>query len=138
MKGAQDLIIGTILERLTGAEAIYIFGSFDTDGEMIGSDADIAVLLPAGESATVGALLLDETRYALEKALGRDVHLLNLRRVPTVLQKEVIMADRRIHCGNLFAADTFEMLVLSFYQKLNEERAEVMAEGLSSGRFYNV
>lgn len=48
------------------------------------------------------------------------------------------MADRRIYCGDLYAADEFEMLVLSFYQKLNEERAEVLAEGLRSGRFHNV
>jgi uncharacterized protein len=28
--------------------------------------------------------------------------------------------------------------VLSYYEKLNEERADILAEGLRSGRFYNV
>jgi len=48
------------------------------------------------------------------------------------------MADRRIYTANAYAADEFEMLALSFYQKLNEERAEVLAEGLRSGSFYAV
>lgn len=63
--------------------------------------------------------------------------LINLREVSTVFQKEIIAADRRIHTGNAYAADEFEMLVLSFYQKLSEERAGILAEGLRSGRFYN-
>jgi hypothetical protein len=48
------------------------------------------------------------------------------------------MADRRIYCGAEYAADEFEMLTLSFYQKLNQERREVLAEGLRGGRFHNV
>ena len=136
MQSTHDPIVRTVLKHHPHAEAVYLFGSFDTDGEMQGSDADIAVLLPAGESATVGAFALDETRYALEQALGRDVHLLNLRRVPTVLQKEVVMSGRRIHCDSPFAADTFEMLVISLYQKLNEERKGILEKGLKSGRFF--
>lgn len=34
-------------------------------------------------------------------------------------------------------ADEFEMLVLSLYQKLNEERAAILNEGLRSGKFYD-
>ncbi len=30
------------------------------------------------------------------------------------------------------------MLVWSFYQRLNEERAEILADGLRTGRFYNL
>lgn len=47
------------------------------------------------------------------------------------------MADRRVYTGDEYAADEFEMLTLSFYQKLNQERAEVLVEGLQSGRFYS-
>ena len=64
--------------------------------------------------------------------------LIDLRQVPTVFRKEIIAADRRIYCGNQYAADEFEMLTLSFYQKLNQERREVLAEGLRSGRFHDV
>ncbi len=48
------------------------------------------------------------------------------------------MAERRIFCADNYVADEFEMLALSLYQKLNEERAELLAEGLRSGSFYNV
>jgi hypothetical protein len=30
------------------------------------------------------------------------------------------------------------MLVLSFYQKLNEERAEILEAGSADGRFYDI
>ncbi len=63
--------------------------------------------------------------------------LINLRQVSTVLQKEIIMADRRIFCADPYAAAEFEMLTLSYYQKLNKERAGILAEGLRSGSFYN-
>lgn len=136
MQNAQEIIVRTVLDRHPQAEAVYLFGSFDTEGEMPDSDADVAVLLPPEEAAAVGAPGMAETRFALEKALARNVDLVNLRRVPTVLQKEVILTGRRIRCADLFAADTFEMLVLSFYQKLNEERKGILEEGLRSGRFF--
>jgi hypothetical protein len=55
-----------------------------------------------------------------------------------VLQKEVIAANRRIHDGDSGSADEFEMLVLSLYQKLNEERAGVVESALAGGRFHEV
>ncbi len=64
--------------------------------------------------------------------------LVNLRQVSTVFQKEIVMAERRIYCADQYAADEFEMLTISFYQKLNEERAGILAEGLRSGSFYQV
>jgi predicted nucleotidyltransferase len=132
----QERIVQAVLAFYPRVEAVYLFGSFGTDGELPGSDADIAILLPPREAAAGGALGLIETRFALEKVLGREVDLVNLRRVPTVLQKEVILAERRIYFGDSFAADTFEMLVLSLYQKLNEERRGILEEGLRSGRFF--
>ena len=96
------------------------------------------MLLPADEAKRAGSLSMSGLRASLERLLGKDVDLINLRAVPTVSQKEIILAERRVFCADQYAADEFEMLVLSLYQKLNEERAEVMAEGLSSGRFYDV
>ena len=99
---------------------------------------DIAVLLPPDEAKREGDMSMSDARLALERLLGKGVDLVNLQQVSTVFQKEIIMADRRINCATGYAADEFEILVLSLYQKLNEERAEVLAEGLRSGRFYNV
>jgi uncharacterized protein len=131
-------ILQIILAHYSTVQAIYLFGSYGTDKAWPSSDVDIALLLPPDEARCAGHLALGKARVALEQLLGKDVDLINLRRVSTVFQSEIIMAERRIFCADAYAADEFEMLVLSYYQKLNEERADVLAEGLRSGRFYNV
>lgn len=131
-------IADVVRKHYCKVQAIYLFGSFDTEQEWPNSDADIALLLPAEEAKQVGSLQASALHDDLEVLLNRNVDLINLRRVPTVLQKEIIAADRRIFCADPYAADEFEMLVMSFYQKLNEERAEVLAAGLGEGRFYDV
>jgi hypothetical protein len=45
--------------------------------------------------------------------------------------RELFVADR-------MAADDFNILVMSLYQKLTEERAEIVREILLSGRVYDV
>lgn len=131
-----DEMIRIALEHFPKTQAIYLFGSYGTDQEWPESDVDIAVLLPPEEAKEVGSLVMSDLRFALESLLKKDVDLINLRRVPTVLQKEVIAADCRIYEGDRHAAEEFEMLTLSYYQKLNEERAEIVKSALSSGRFH--
>jgi len=133
-----DVIVRIIVEHYPAAQAIYLFGTYGTADEWPDSDVDIAVLLPPGEAKQTGHMAVSNARATIERLLGKDVDLINLRQVSTVFQKEIIMAERRILCADAYAADEFEMLVISRYQKLNEERAEVLAEGLRSGRFYNV
>jgi uncharacterized protein len=134
----RDAIIRTVLEHYPNTQAIYLFGSQAAGQEWPESDVDIAVLLPPDEAKKVGSLQISDLRFDLETLLGKEVDLINLRRVPTVLQKEVIAADSRIYEGDRFAAEEFEMLTLSYYQKLNEERAEILAEALAGGRFHQV
>jgi uncharacterized protein len=135
MKEGYD-IIRVVLEHYPDTQAIYLFGSYGTEQEWPESDVDIAVLLPPGGAKKAGLLLMSDLRFALESLLGKEVDLINLRRVPTVLQKEVVIADCRIYEGDKFAAEEFEMLTLSYYQKLNEERAEIVKGVLSGGRFH--
>jgi len=135
---AYDGIVHVVLEHYPAVQAIYLFGSFGTEDEWADSDLDIALLLSPDEAKRTEYIALSRARLALEKLLRRDVDLINLRQVSTVFQKEITMAERRIFCAYPYAADEFEMLVISLYQKLNEERADVLAEGLRSRRFYNV
>lgn len=135
---SEDRIVGTVLSVYPNTQAIYLFGSWGTEDEWPSSDVDIALLLPPEDARRIGSLAMSDLRFALQELLKKDVDLINLRLVPTVFQKEIILAERRIFCPDRYAADEFEMLVLSFYQKLNQERAGIMAEGLRSGRFYNV
>ena len=136
-----DVIVRTVLEHYAAAQAIYLFGTYDTDDEWPDSDVDIAVLLAPQQAKAAGLLALSDLRFELEAALKKEVDLINLRRVPTVLQKEIIAAGRRIYPAisewraDEYAAAEFEMLTLSYYQKLNEERAEIVEDALATGRF---
>lgn len=135
---AVSLIIPIVLEHYPDAQAIYLFGTYGTADEWPDSDVDIAILLPPAEAKRAGVLDMGDLHLALEVLLGKDVDLINLRQVSTVLQKEVVFADRRIFCADVYAADEFDMLTLSYYQKLNQERAGILADGLAHGKFYDV
>jgi hypothetical protein len=82
-------------------------------------------------------LILSEGRFALEEALHREVDLLNARQVSTVMQKEII-GGRLIYSPDHLAVDEFEMLVLSYYQKLNEERKDILESFRKTKRAYAV
>lgn len=113
-------------------QAVYLFGSFGTESERSDSDVDLALLLPVGARDSLAASAL---AGALAQTLGREVDLINIRAANTVFQKEIVMSDRRIYCADPAAADEFEMMVISSYQKLNEERREIIEDGLAEGRF---
>jgi len=133
-----DKIITAVLKYYPDVQAVYLFGSYGTDEAWTDSDVDIAVLLPHEKSPKAGSLLMSDLRFELERLLGKGVDLINLRQVPTVLQKEVVMDDRRICQPDEYAADEFEMLTFSYYQKLNEERREILESILADGRIYKV
>lgn len=129
----RETIIHHVLGYFPTAQAIYLFGSHGTPDEWPDSDVDMAVLLPPEEAKRAGHLALSDLHMSLSHALGRDVDILNARLVSTVFQKEIIFGEL-IYCADRYAVDEFEMLTLSYYQKLNEERAEILAEFRRTGR----
>ena len=133
-----NAIIQTVLRHYPDTQAIYLFGSYGTENEWPESDVDIALLLPPKQARAGRPVAMSPLCSELGSLLKKSVDLINLREVSTVFQKEIIAADRRIHTGNAYAADEFEMLVLSFYQKLSEERAEILEEFWETGRAYPV
>ncbi|MGB3218855.1 MAG: hypothetical protein WBD79_15760, partial [Anaerolineae bacterium] len=64
------------------------------------------------------------------------VDLVNGREVSTVFQKEIIRSGRRIYTADDNAVAEFEMLTLSYYQKLNEERAAILQVFRETGKAY--
>ena len=131
-------IITNLLKYFPEIEALYIFGSFATDDIWPNSDVDIAILLPEETAEKAGSLMMSPLRFELESLYKREVDLINLRLVSTVFQKEIIAADKRIYCADEYAADEFEMLTISYYQKLNEERKEILEEFFKTKRAYPV
>ena len=131
-------LVDQIRADFPSMQALYHYGSTATGGENASSDLDLGLLLPHAEAARHGTLALSDTRFALEAETGRSVDLVNLRRVSIVLQKEIIATGRLIHTADRHAVEEYEMLVLSRYGKLNEERAEILKEFASSKRAYPV
>ena len=132
-------IAAPILAAYPDTQAVYLYGTWGTEYQRPGSDVDIAVLLPHATARTVD--FWDWCRLSVEVASAAKVEradLINLHAVSVILRKEIIVAERRIYCADENAFDEFEMLTLSFYQQLNRERREIVASGLSTGRFYDV
>lgn len=132
-------IISSVRTTYSDTQAIYLYGTWGTEDQRQDSDLDIAVLLPPATARTLDRLTW--SRLSTEVAAVAKVEyadLIELRTVPVLLCKEIIAADRRIYCADEYAADEFAMLMLSFYQKLNDERRDIVGSGLRDGRFYNV
>jgi len=131
-------IVKTILKHYPDVQAIYIFGTYETEYEQSESDVDIALLLSHKKAKNTGSLLMSDLFLELESLLTKRIDLINLRLADTVFQKEIIIADQRIYCADEYASDEFEMLTISNYQKLNEERAGILEEMQKSGRFLSI
>jgi len=119
-------------------QGIYLFGSCTTGDEWPDSDIDIALLLQPLEAKKVKPLAISNCALELSLVLGKEVDLLNARTVSTVFQKEIVTKGRLLYCADRYAVDEFDMLTLSYYQKLNEERGGIIEAALADGRFYNL
>lgn len=125
-------IIDTILGYYPDTQAIYLFGSYGTEYERPDSDIDLGLLLPALHAKNEGSLTLKDCWHALTSLLNRSVDLVNLRMVNTVFQFQILQTGHLIFENDTYAIHEFEMLTLSYYQKLHEERAGILAEIISS------
>ncbi len=132
-------LIDVIRAAHLDTQAIYLYGTWGTEDQRRDSDLDIAVLLPPAAARAVDhSAWLRLSAEVAQAAKVEYADLINLRTAPVILRKEIIAANRRIDCADEYAADEFEMLTLSYYQKLNEERQGIVESGLSTGRFYDV
>jgi len=111
-------------------QALWLFGSFVEGAQDFQSDVDLALLLPPGEVAN----LFSKVREELSEALGRDVDLIDLRASATVFQNEIVSHGRTLLVNDPRAVEEFEMLSLSLWQKLNQERAGILEDIAQSGR----
>ena len=138
MKESQKIIL-PILKQYPKTQAIYMFGSYGTENQWPNSDLDVAILFPVMAAKRVDFWEWLEVSNAIAAAIQiKNVDFINLRQVDTVFRKEIIRANRLIYCTDTDAADEFEMIALSLYQKLVEERRDIVHDALTTGRFYNV
>lgn len=139
LDNAQETsIIQKIQSYYPEIQAIYLFGSANTAQLRPDSDIDLALLLPVPLAKKCAHLNFSPLHLDLARYLQRDVDLINLRFVSTVLQYQIVNTGKILYCGDKTAYHTFEMLTWSFYQKLNEERSAILQEFLQTGRAYNI
>lgn len=119
-------------------QGIYLFGSYQTEREWPDSDVDIAILFPPDMAAKEASLIFSNCKINLEEFLNKELDLINLRLVSTVFQFQIVTTGRLILSNDQRAVAEFEMLTLSYYQKLNEERAGILQEFYKTGKAYNV
>jgi predicted nucleotidyltransferase len=129
-----EAIISTVRKHHPKVQGIYLFGTYGTTMEGTDSDLDLALLLPPEEARTERTLALGTCHDELEALMGRSVDLTNLREVNTVFQNEIINEGRLIYIADEAETDAFEMMVMSAYQRLNDERAAILADIEASGR----
>ena len=132
----ETLITAVLKDHFPDAQAIYLFGSYATGEAWPTSDVDLAMLLPVGSTINADFFAISEAAAELSLAVGAEVDLVSLRDVETILQAEIILHGRRLGVFNEGAADLFEVQVMKAFQNLRQERAEIVADGLATGRFY--
>ncbi len=125
-----------ILAVFPNLEALYLFGSYKENTARFDSDVDLAFLLPPSLAEDVSADDYIDLKYDLAGLFQRPVDLINLRTVSTVFRKEVVEKGLRFFTGDKYSAEEFEMLTLSYYQKLNQERRGILQEFKKTGRAY--
>ena len=140
MVGQEKLDKGLELVQsfLPDVQAVYLFGSFAYSDERPESDIDVALLLPHEKAKTLGTLYGSNLHQALTRFFGRDVDLINLRQVSTVFQNQIVSTGKLVYSADEVARQTFKMYTLSFYQKLNEERAGILKELYRTGEVYKM
>jgi len=126
MNAEMRTLVEIVLRDFPSAQAIYLFGSYARGEQHTRSDIDLAVLLPV------------DIALALAKQARRDVDLVNLRLVSTVFQNEIIHTGVLLYCSDEPARQEFEMLALSAYIKLSEERADILRAFLRTRQAYDV
>lgn len=110
--------------------AVYLYGSAARGEMREDSDVDIAFLARSSPDS----MAIFDAAGELAGFLGREVDLVDLRQVPTILRAQIVAKGRRIQAGDPIEADTFAMYALSDYVTLEEERRPVVEAMLARYR----
>jgi uncharacterized protein len=129
-KQSQEQLINNIcslvLKHCEHVRLIYLFGSYAKGQASSQSDIDIAIL----GKTKFDSVSRWQWQSELAIALKSDVDLVDLLSASTVLQNQVIHDGICIYDAANYSA-SFEMQVMSMYQHLNDERAEILKQHMS-------
>ena len=130
----SESIISNFLTEKLSPVAIYLFGSFSSGNYNAQSDIDIAVLA----KETLDTSELYELSAGISAILNRDIHLIDFKNVSPVLKMQILKKKKVIYCSDDEERIYHEMLALSEYQKLNDERSPVLTKilGANYGHYF--
>ncbi len=129
----QNRIIKFLKENIPQLKGIYLFGSRSSGQERPGSDWDIAFLV---DDKPMPALQKWQLQEKLAAMLNADVDLIDLQDVSTVMRFQVLSTGERIFCADEYFCAYFEMVSISMYQRLQEERKAIIETALKRGSIY--
>ena len=130
----EELIIARLVHAIPHLKGLYLFGSRAAGEETADSDWDFAFL--TDHPFRLDPVRRFELQEELAARLNADVDLVDLRAVSTVMGFEILSKGKRIYCADEYYCNTFEMLTYSFYQRLQEERKEILKAIRERGSIY--
>ena len=122
----------SLIRRRTAAFLIILFGSYAKGLARSDSDIDIAYVGDQALSAYENFLLAQE----LAVLLGRDVDLLDLSQVSTVMKAQIVAFGRVIYCSDEVKRQYLYMKALRDYATLSEERTFIVDSIARRGSVY--
>ncbi|HOV13178.1 MAG TPA: nucleotidyltransferase domain-containing protein [Spirochaetota bacterium] len=117
----MNQIINHISDKIN-VSSIYLFGSVLTKRFNDESDIDIAII-PDDE---ISELNLFDLCLDLGAVLNRDIHLINFLTTDLILKIQILKNKKVIYYKNNEKRIYLEMLAISEYGKLNEEREIIL------------
>lgn len=125
-------MVETILPAVPESLAIYLFGSWGSEGERPDSDIDLALLT----EKPLEPMPRWELAQALASRLRRDVDLVDLLAASTVMRMQIVANGERLYASDLYKVELFEDMVFSDYARLNEERRKILNDVKQRGNIY--
>jgi uncharacterized protein len=132
MRLLGDILVKILETKSIEVLAIYQFGSFGTSLERPDSDIDLAILTQKPSDVVI----LWQIAQELSAKVQRDVDLLDLRSVSTVMRLQVVAYGERIYCADKLSCDLYEVMAYSSYARLNEARKEILEDIRDRGSVY--
>lgn len=130
-----DKITNLILKEIPETICIYLFGS-RADGTLhSNSDFDLGILLP--QDKPINELKLFKLQQDIAVSLYQDVDLICLNNTTLVMQFQITSNGILLYEKDRTQVLKFETLVLSMYQRFNEERRSILEEIESSGKIFS-
>lgn len=127
-----EALVEVLISVIPEATAVYLYGSEAAGQTTAASDIDLAVLA----AGPIEPRRVAEAREALADEARRDVDLIDLCRVSTVMQAQVVSRGTILRDADPAHRERFETRVYSAYARLNEERREILKRIRSEGRVH--